>query len=78
MLKKRDNNHIEGPIDGQNERHAVTGQEKFQPLPEKKLQKICGAGPIEIRIYEDEVSDRGQMMLKISFAKQEIRRFTRR
>jgi len=78
MLKKRDNNHIDGTTDGQNESHAVAGQEKFQPLPEKKLQKICGSGPIEIRIYEDQVSDSGRMMLKISFAKQEIRRFTRR
>ena len=74
LIKKVNNDHVEGH-DGS---HTVIGRENRQPLPEKKLQKICGSGPIEIRIYEDEVSDSGRMMLKISFAKQEIRRFTRR
>jgi hypothetical protein len=77
LIKKDDNGHIEGPIDGQNGSHTVAVQEKLQ-LPEDQLQEISGSGPIEIRIYEDQVSDSGRMMLKISFAKQEIRRFTRR
>ena len=74
LLKKVVNDHVEG----NSESHSGIGQEKVQPLPKKKQQERSGSGPIEIRIYEDQSSDSGRMMLKISFAKQEIRRFTRR
>ena len=71
LIKKDDNGHIEKPVEGYNESHNLIAQEKLQPLPDKKLQEISGSGPIEIRMYEDQASDSGRMMLKISFAKQE-------
>ena len=74
LIKKVDNNHV----GGHNESCSETGQTKIQLLPKNKQQDKSDSGPIEIRIYEDQVSDSGRMILKISFAKQEIRRFTRR
>jgi hypothetical protein len=47
---------------------TTTGQDKFQPLPEEQMQEISCSGPIEIRIYEEQDTDNGRMMLKISFA----------
>ncbi len=78
LIKKDDNGRIKESIDEQIESHPVSCQGKHQPLPEKKLQEISGSGPIEIRIYEDQASDSGRMMLKIAFAKQEYRTFIKR
>ncbi len=65
MLKKKVNSdHVEG----HDESHITSVQEKLRTLSEGQLQEIPGSGPIEIRIYE-EASDSGRMMLKISFAK---------
>ncbi len=74
LMRKVDNNHIEG----HNESHIETGQKKFRTLQKKKQQEHSGPGPIEIKIYEDQMDDHGRMMLKISFAGQEIRQFTKR
>ncbi len=63
---------------GLNESHTMSVQEKLLPLPEEQLQVISGSGPIEIRIYEDQVSDSGPMMLKISVADRGLRNFVKR
>ncbi len=70
-IKKEDDANKKGYMVGHND----AGEKKLHHKSIRERREKSGAGPIEIRIYEEQISDSCLTMVKVSCGEKEIGHF---